>query len=106
MSAACPDVGLAFMETIDTRTMLNAAAAAATSPSGIPRIERRRRLTPVALAVVNEKVRRAYSPIVITGLVRLADFLLITLSGLAVYIGYVVQMDGFSWSYVAAIVGV
>jgi Undecaprenyl-phosphate glucose phosphotransferase len=94
------------METIDTRTMLNAATAAATSPSGVPRIERRRRLTPVALAVVSEKVRRAYSPIVITGLVRLADFFLISLAGIAVYVGYVVQMDGFSWSYIAAIVSV
>jgi Undecaprenyl-phosphate glucose phosphotransferase len=94
------------METIDTRTMLNAATAAATSQSGVPRLERRRRLTPVALAVVSEKVRRAYSPVVITGLVRLADFLLISLAGIAVYVGYVVQMDGFSWSYIAAILSV
>jgi Undecaprenyl-phosphate glucose phosphotransferase len=95
------------METIDTRSMLNAAtAAAAANPSGAPRLERRRRLTPMALKVVSEKVRRAYSPIVITGLVRLADFVLISLAGLAVYFGYVVPMDGFNWSYAAAIVGV
>jgi Undecaprenyl-phosphate glucose phosphotransferase len=94
------------METIDTRTMLNAATAAATSQSGAPRVERRRRLTPVALSVVNEKVSRAYSPIVITGLVRLSDFVLIFATGIALYFGYVVQLGPFSWSYVAAIFGV
>jgi len=52
--------------------MLDAAAtAAATVPPG--RVERRRRLSPAALAVTNEKVRPAYSPIVIAGAVRLAD---------------------------------
>lgn len=94
------------METLDTRTMLQAATAAATAQSGVPRLERRRRLTPVALSVVSEKVRPAFSPIVITGLVRLADFLLIALTGMAVYFGYVFQTDNFSWPYIVAIVGV
>jgi Undecaprenyl-phosphate glucose phosphotransferase len=95
------------METIDTRTMLDAATAAATaSPGAVPRLERRRRLTPMALSVVSEKVRAAYSPVVITGLVRLADFLLISLTGVALYLGYVAKIDGFSWSYVLAIVAV
>ena len=95
------------METIDTRSMREPATAAATAQSGMPRIERRLRLTPMALAVVNEKVRSAYSPIVITGLVRLADLLLICLSGMAVYFGYVVPLDqSFSWPYVVAVAGV
>ena len=95
------------METIDTRTMLDAATAAATTQSAsVPRIERRRRLTPMALSVVSEKVRAAYSPIVITGLVRLSDFLLISLTGIALYLGYVVRIDGFSWSYILAIIAV
>jgi Undecaprenyl-phosphate glucose phosphotransferase len=95
------------METIDTRSMLDAASAAAAAQSGpMPRIERRRRLTPVALSVVNEKVRAAYSPVVITGLVRLADFLMISVVGIALYLGYVARMDGFSWPYVLAIVAV
>jgi Undecaprenyl-phosphate glucose phosphotransferase len=95
------------METLDTRTMLETATAAATARSGTPRIERRRRLTPMALSVVNQKVRAAYSPIVITGLVRLADFVLICLTGMAVYFGYVLPLDQyFSWLYIFAIAGV
>ena len=61
----------------------------------------------MALAVVNEKVRAAYSPIVITGLVRLADFVLICLTGMAIYFGYVLPLDQyFSWPYIFAIAGV
>ena len=104
------------MDPIDTRSMLEASAAAATAnadasraggkPGAAPWVERRRRLTPAALAVVNEKVRPAFSPIVITGFVRLADFLLISLTGIALYFGYVVRGDSFSWSYILAIFGV
>src|SRR5688500_11657996 len=95
------------METINTRSMLEAATAAATAQAeSVPRIERRRRLTPTALAVVNEKVRAAYSPSVITGFVRLSDFLRISLTGIAIYFGYVVRLDSFSWSYILAILAV
>lgn len=89
------------METIDARTMINAAAAgaAAATADGAPRIERRRRLSPAALAVVNEKVRSAYSPIVIAGVVRLVDFALIAICGLAIFFGYVMQVTVFSWPF-------
>ena len=50
--------------------------------------ERRQRLSSAALAVADRKVRSAYSPIVIAGVVRLIDFALISLSGMAVYFGY------------------
>src|SRR6202008_1488679 len=56
-----------------------------------------------ALAVANEKVARAYSPIVIAGVVRLADFLVLSTVGVGVYFGYVVPLDGFRWDYIAAI---
>ncbi|MDB5609671.1 MAG: undecaprenyl-phosphate glucose phosphotransferase, partial [Bradyrhizobium sp.] len=86
--------------------MLNAAAAAAaTTTQGRPPVERRRRLSQAALAVTNQKVRRAYSPIVIAGAVRLADFVLLSVVGIALYLGYVVRLNGFSWDYVAAIFG-
>ena len=68
-------------------------------------IERRRRLSQAALAVTKQKVRRAYSPVVIAGIVRLADFVLLSLVGIALYIGYVVPLSGFHWEYVAAIFG-
>jgi Undecaprenyl-phosphate glucose phosphotransferase len=82
--------------------MLDAAAAATAVRSPA---ERRRRLTHAALAVANQKVHRAYSPIVIAGAVRFADFVLVSLVGVALYVGYVVPLSGFHWEYVAAIFG-
>jgi Undecaprenyl-phosphate glucose phosphotransferase len=82
-----------------------AATAAMTATADRPPIERRRRLSPAALAVANQKVRRAYSPIVIEGAVRLADFLLVSIVGIILYFGYVVPRSGFYWEYVAAILG-
>ena len=86
--------------------MLDAAAAAAvTATADRPPVERRRRLSLAALAVTNQKVPRAYSPVVIAGVVRVADFVLLSLVGLAIYFGYVVPLSGFRWEYVAAIFG-
>jgi Undecaprenyl-phosphate glucose phosphotransferase len=84
--------------------MLNAAAsAAAVTTADRPAIERRRRLSQAALAVTNQKVRRAYSPIVIAGAVRVTDFVLVSVIGIALYLGYVARLSGFRWEYVAAI---
>ena len=91
------------MEPINARSMLDAAASAAAT--GQPPVERRRRLLPAALAVTNQKVARAYSPIVIAGAVRLADFALLSAVGIAIYFGYVVPLDGFRWEYIGAIFG-
>jgi Undecaprenyl-phosphate glucose phosphotransferase len=70
-----------------------------------PFVERRRRLSQTALAVTDQKVCRAYSPIVIAGAVRVGDFVLLGLVGIALYLGYVVPLSGFRWEYVAAILG-
>ena len=95
------------MEPINARSMLDAAASAAKTAPTVdqPPLERRRRLSQGALAVVNQKVRRAYSPIVIAGAVRVADFGLLSLIGVALYFGYVAPLTGFHWEYVAAIFG-
>jgi Undecaprenyl-phosphate glucose phosphotransferase len=94
------------VEPINARSMLDAAATAAIAPAANrPPIERRRRLSPAALAVTNQKVRRAYSPIVIAGAVRLADFVMLSLIGIALYLGYVTRLSGFHWEYVTAIFG-
>ncbi len=94
------------MEPINARSMLDAAAStAATATTGRPQVERRRRLPPAALAVANQKVARAYSPIVIAGVVRAVDFVMLSLVGAAIYVGYVVAHDGFRWEYIAAIFG-
>ncbi len=79
-----------------------AATAAATGPDR-PAIERRRRLSPAALAVTNQKVRTAYSPVVIVGVARIVDFVLLSVTGIALYLGYVARSSGFSWEYVGAI---
>jgi Undecaprenyl-phosphate glucose phosphotransferase len=86
--------------------MLDAATtAAAAAPEGAPPIERRRRLSQAALAVTNQKVRRAYSPVVIAGVVRVVDFVLLSFIGIALYLGYMAPIAGFYWEYVAAICG-
>src|SRR6185312_16273635 len=82
------------------------AAVAATASVDRPAVERRQRLTPAALAVANQRVRRAYSPIVIAGAVRMADLVLLSLIGITFYFGYVVPLSGFRWEYVAAILAV
>jgi Undecaprenyl-phosphate glucose phosphotransferase len=79
--------------------------APATATERRPQVERRRRLSPAALAVTNQKVRGAISPIVITGAVRLIDFALLSLIGVALYLAYVMPLAGFHREYVAAIVG-
>src|SRR5258708_33521503 len=93
---------LSDMEPINARSMLDAAVA---TTADRPPLERRRRLSQAALAVANQKVRAAYSPIVIAGAVRVADFVLLSLIGVALYLGYVVPIAGFYWEYVAAIFG-
>jgi Undecaprenyl-phosphate glucose phosphotransferase len=82
--------------------MLDATAIAST---GRPAVERRRRLSPAALAVTNQKVPGAYSPIVIAGAVRVIDFVLLSVIGVALYLWYVVPLSRFHWEYVAAIIG-
>ncbi len=96
--------GLGQVDQISARSMLSAAATAAVdATANRPPVERRRRLTPAALAVTNQKVGRAYSPIVIAGAARLADFVLLSAIGIALYFAYVVRLGGFSWEYIAAI---
>jgi Undecaprenyl-phosphate glucose phosphotransferase len=93
------------VEPINARLMLDSATAATTAAEGRPPVERRRRLSPAALAVTSQKVRPAYSPIVIAGAVRLADFVLLSAIGIGIYLSYVVPISGFHWEYVAAIFG-
>ena len=96
--------GRGQVEQINASSMLDAAATAAVNATaGRAPIERRRRLSPAALAVASQKVGRAYSPIVITGAVRVADFVILSAIGIALYFAYVVRLSGFNWEYPAAI---
>ena len=95
------------MEPINARSMFDSAATAAMAATADrPPVERRRRLTPAALSVSNQKVGRAYSPIVIAGAVRVIDFAMLSAIGVALYFGYVVPLSGFYWEFLAAIFGV
>jgi Undecaprenyl-phosphate glucose phosphotransferase len=96
--------GLKIVEPVNARSMLDVAASQSATTGNLP-TERRRRLSQAALAVANQKVRQAYSPVVITGAVRLADFGLLSGIGIALHLGYVVPLTGFRWEYVAAILG-
>lgn len=93
---------LTTVESLNSQSMLDATAPATAAVGALP-IERRRRLSPAALAVANQKVERAYSPIVIAGMVRLADFAMLSLIGIAIYLEYVTPISGFHWEYIAAI---
>lgn len=85
--------------------MLNSAAAtAAVETQGQVRpFERRRRLSTAALTVVDQKVRPAYSTVVIDGAVRATDFICLGLVGIVSYLAYVMPIDGFSWDYISAV---
>ena len=83
--------------------MLDAAASATTAVRA-PASSGAAVLSQAALVVASQKVRRAYSPIVIAGVVRIADFTLLSLIGVcALSDGYVAPLAGFHWEYIAAI---
>jgi Undecaprenyl-phosphate glucose phosphotransferase len=67
-----------------------------------PRVERRRRLSPAALAVANRKVGRAYSPIVVVGTVRVVDFLMLSAIGVALQFRFADPLTAFHWDFVAS----
>ena len=96
----------ATVEPVSARPILNTAAVASATTIGAPPTERRLRLSPAALVVASQKVRRAYSPIVIAGVVRIADFVSLSFIGTSLYVGYVAPLSGFHWEYIVAIFGI
>jgi Undecaprenyl-phosphate glucose phosphotransferase len=60
-------------------------------------------LSAAALDVSSEPTKPAYSPIVLAGTVRLLELALTVLIGSAIYVIYVVPVEGFEWHYVAGI---
>jgi FlaA1/EpsC-like NDP-sugar epimerase len=83
------------MESISARPIIDAVSTGGNKRKD----ERRRRLSSAALAVADRKVQAAYSPIVIAGVLRLIDFVLISFIGLALYFGYATAAVGDSWRY-------
>ncbi|MPZ38081.1 MAG: undecaprenyl-phosphate glucose phosphotransferase [Rhizobiales bacterium] len=84
----------------ETRAMLDGAAAPPKA-SAAPRA-----LSTAAQTIAERPTPSSYSPIVLAGTVRLIEFGLVMLVGLAVYLAYVVPLDGFGWHYPLAIVAI
>ena len=95
------------MTNFDTRKWVRAAAASATSAAlaTFPR-NRTASLSPAALQVAQQYAAPGYSPIVVAGIVRLIELVLVVATGLAVYLSYVVPNDGFEWYYVGTVLGI
>jgi Undecaprenyl-phosphate glucose phosphotransferase len=95
------------MAEYNTRSMLETAVAAgpsaAAAASGSPAS---RTLSPAALQAAAEPPVPAYSPIVLAGVVRLIEFAIVLLVGLAIYGFYVVPTEGFAGYYIGAIVAI
>ena len=70
------------------------AQAAAAGPS--PGARAKPQLSPLAQLVAAQHIMPAFSPIVVAGMVRAAEFTLIALIGIATYFGYVYTLTGRS----------
>jgi Undecaprenyl-phosphate glucose phosphotransferase len=94
------------MSTLESGSRYPAAAAAAAALSS-PRVvsfpPRNAELSAEAQRVAGQLVAPAYSPIVLAGIVRMIEPILIALVGTIVYGAYVVPADGFDLYYLVAI---
>jgi Undecaprenyl-phosphate glucose phosphotransferase len=83
---------------LNARKIMSAAKAVGTSAASAPKT-----LSPAALDAVAEPTMSAWSPIVVAGTVRMIEFALIALVGLAIYLAYVIPIEGFEWRYAGAV---
>jgi Undecaprenyl-phosphate glucose phosphotransferase len=93
------------MTDIDTRAALNASGAAAVIvrlKAGAGIAPQARTLSPEALAVADKPLQRPVSPIVLAGAVRMIEFALIVIVGLAIFAVYLPSGEGLYWRYQAA----
>ncbi len=80
----------------------NAQSAAASAVAAARRRASARALSPLAPAIAAEPVSQAISPVVLAGVVRAIEFVLIAALGAAVYAATVYEIDGFDGRYVLA----
>src|SRR5262249_17826576 len=59
-------------------------------------------LSPLARAIAAEPVSQAISPLVLAGIVRATEFVLVAVVGAAVYAYTVLPVEGFEWRYAFA----
>jgi hypothetical protein len=93
------------MSDTDTRPSMSASDAAAVLDPVRARLRAAANghsLSPEAREVAAARAPALFSPIVLAGTVRMAEFALIVLVGLAVYCAYLLPDEGLSWRYVVA----
>jgi Undecaprenyl-phosphate glucose phosphotransferase len=92
----------------DAAKMMQAVTAGAGTVSVSSLRSAPRQLPPLAQLVAAQHHAPAYSPIVVAGFMRLAEFALIMLVGVAIYFAYVYPAYGhvFDWYYLATAFGV
>jgi Undecaprenyl-phosphate glucose phosphotransferase len=77
----------------------SAQSAAASAVASVRRRASARELSPLARAIAAEPVSHAISPLVLAGIVRTFEFVLIAAVGTAVYAYTVLPIEGFDWRY-------
>jgi Undecaprenyl-phosphate glucose phosphotransferase len=80
----------------------SAQSAAASAVAAARRRASVRELSPLARAIAAEPVSQAISPVVLAGIVRTVEFVLIAAIGAVVYSYEVLPVEGFEWRYVFA----
>jgi Undecaprenyl-phosphate glucose phosphotransferase len=90
----------------DARKIMGAATAVSAPVGRAAQPAAPKPLSPAALEAVAEPIVPAWSPIVVAGSVRMIEFALTAVIGLAVYLAYVVPIEGFEWRYLGAILGI
>ena len=86
----------------DIQQAVEAHAAAAGAVALAPARARTPELGPLALRIAQKPIPPVISQVVLTGLVRLTEFLLIAALGIVIYAGYVYPDEGFAWRYLLA----
>src|SRR6187401_424644 len=99
--------GTCVMMSFDASKMMQAVTAGA-GVAAVPGIRRKPvQLSPLAQLAAAQHIAPAFSPIVVAGIVRVAEFGLIALTGLATYFGYIYSAYGvFDWYYIATAFGI
>src|SRR5688572_20487023 len=86
------------MAQFDSRSMVEAAAATLGTSTAAP-LPGPHRLAAAAEQAAAEPFASAMSPIVLAGAVRMIELALVALIGTAIYVAYVVPMEGIAWHY-------
>jgi len=89
----------------DVRGKLSARSAATNAIAAARAAQAPRELSAAAKQIASEPVSPAMSAIVLGGVVRIAEFVLLASVGLAIYGFYVFPGEGFLWRYVVATFG-